>query len=80
MPWFIDLKDILEENKPNPHFDLNDYIKKNFKKRMTELPPLLLFTIHLQMMINLAFNPKDRSEPLPIPVIYVSKEAANKLF
>ena len=22
MPWFIDLKDILTENKQNPHFDL----------------------------------------------------------
>jgi hypothetical protein len=32
MPWFIDLKDILEENKGNPHFDLVDYIKKNSKK------------------------------------------------
>ena len=32
MPWFVDLAEILEENKTNPHFDLEDYIRKNAKK------------------------------------------------
>ena len=24
MPWFYDLKETVEENKDNPHFDLNE--------------------------------------------------------
>ncbi|MBL7746072.1 MAG: hypothetical protein JNM19_01485, partial [Chitinophagaceae bacterium] len=32
MPWFFDLKETLEENKNNPHFDLADYIRTNSKK------------------------------------------------
>ncbi|MCR6720244.1 MAG: hypothetical protein NVV59_08055, partial [Chitinophagaceae bacterium] len=32
MPWFVDLKEILEENKTNPHFDIHDYIKKNTQR------------------------------------------------
>ena len=27
VPWFLDLKDLMEENKDNPHFDLNEGIK-----------------------------------------------------
>ena len=32
MPWFYDLKEALEENKNNPHFDLTEYIPINAKK------------------------------------------------
>jgi hypothetical protein len=32
MPWFYDLKEILEENKSNPHFDLTDHIRNYSKK------------------------------------------------
>ena len=34
---------------------------------MTELPQQLFFTTRQQMMIQLKFNPKDRSEPLDYP-------------
>ena len=33
MPWFINLKDALEENKANPHFDLVDYIRAWFTEQ-----------------------------------------------
>ena len=29
MPWFLDIKDILEKNKNNPHFDVEEAIKNN---------------------------------------------------
>ena len=32
MPWFYDLKEPLEENKNNPHFDLTEYVRNNAKK------------------------------------------------
>ncbi|MGZ8552985.1 MAG: hypothetical protein ACXWV8_06235, partial [Chitinophagaceae bacterium] len=28
MPWFFDLKETLEENKDNPHFDVTEFIRR----------------------------------------------------
>jgi len=80
MPWFIDLKDILEENKQNPHFDLDDYIKRNSQKAYDRAATAVVIYNTSEDDDKLAFNPKDRSEPLPLPVIYVNKEAASKYF
>ena len=80
MPWFVDLKDILEENKENPHFDLNAYIKKNAQKAFDRAATAVVIYNTSSDDDKLNFNPKDRSEPLPLPVIYVFKEAAGKYF
>ena len=80
MPWFIDLKEILEENKQNPHFDLNEYIKKNAQKAYDRAATAIVIYNTSSDDDKLAFNPKDRSEPLQLPVIYVNKEAAGKYF
>ena len=78
MPWFFDLKEMAEENKANPHFDLLEYIKNNSKKAYERgATAVILFNTSAEDD-KLAFNPKDRSEQLAIPVIYVSKEAAKK--
>ena len=78
MPWFFDLKDIIEENKANPHFDLVEYIKTNSKKAQDRgATAVILFNTSADDD-KLAFNPKDKSAPLNIPVIYVSKEATKK--
>lgn len=78
MPWFFDLKDIIEENKANPHFDLVEYIKTNSRKAQDRgAIAIILFNTSTEDD-KLAFNPKDKSEPLTIPVIYVNKEAAKK--
>ena len=80
MPWFIDLKEILEENKQNPHFDLNDYIKNNSQKAYDRAATAVIIYNTSADDDKLVFNPKDKSEPLPLPVIYVTKEAAKKYF
>jgi len=80
MPWFVDLEDILDENKQNPHFDLNDYIKKNAQKAYDRAATAVVIYNTSADADNLSFNPKDRSETLPLPVIYVNKDAATKYF
>ena len=80
MPWFIDLKDIVEENKSNPHFDLTDYIKNNSKKAYDRAATAVIIYNTSAEDDKLAFNPKDKSEPIPIPVVYVMKDAAKKYF
>jgi len=80
MPWFIDLKEILEENKSNPHFDLTDYIKNNSKKAYDRAATAVIIYNTSADDDKLSFNPKDKSESLAIPVIYVRKDAAKKHF
>jgi hypothetical protein len=78
MPWFYDLKETLNENKNNPHFDLNDYIRDNAKKAKSRGAAAVILFNTSDIDDKLKFDSKDRSEKLDIPVVYVSKEAAKK--
>jgi aminopeptidase YwaD len=80
VPWFFDLKDVLEENKNNPHFDLVNYIRTNYKGIDSRGAIAMIFYNTSSIDDKLAFDPKDRSEKLPIPAVYVTKEAAKKYF
>ena len=77
-PWFYDIKELLEANKNNPHFDLTDAIKIKVadaaKKRATA------FFIYNSSAIKdeLQFDPKTKSAPSAIPVIYIAKTAKEK--
>jgi len=78
MPWFVDLKDALEENKTNPHFDLANYIYTNTKKAKDKGATAVIIYNTSATDDKLAFNGKDKSETLTIPVFYIKKEAAAK--
>ena len=80
MPWFFDLKEVLEENKSNPHFDLVEYIRTNYKGINNRGAVAMIFYNSSDIDDKLAFDPKDKSEKLPVPAIYVTKEAAKKYF
>lgn len=80
MPWFYDLKEILEENKSNPHFDLNDYVYTNAKKAADKGASAVILYNTSGIEDKLVFNAKDRSEKLAIPVLYIQKDAAMKYF
>ena len=77
-PWFYDIKELLETNKNNPHFDLTDALKIKVadaaKKRATA------FFVYNSSAIkdDLQFDPKIKSIPTSIQVIYVSKAAKQK--
>jgi aminopeptidase YwaD len=80
MPWFIDLKEILEENKANPHFDLPDYVRKNAKKAADREATAVFLYNSSDIDDKLVFDGKDKTEELKIPVVYVSKLATKKYF
>lgn len=80
MPWFIDLKEIIEENKPNPHFDLIEYIRNNTKKAADRAATAVIIYNTSSEDDKLAFDPRDKSAALPIPVVYVRADAAKKYF
>lgn len=80
MPWFFDLKETLEENRNNPHFDLQDYIRKNSIKAKDRGASAVILYNSSSIDDKLVFNGKDRSERLEIPVLYVTKTTAQKYF
>jgi len=78
MPWFYDLKETLEENKNNPHFDLNEFIRNNAKKAKSRGASAVILYNSSDTDDKLRFDAKDRTEKLDIPVVYVFKPAAKK--
>ena len=80
MPWFIDLKETLEENKNNPHFDLESFIKTTAEEVKKRAASALFIYNTSAIEDKLAFNGKDRSRQLSIPVVFIAKNVASKLF
>jgi aminopeptidase YwaD len=78
VPWFLDLKDILEASQNNPHFDLNDVIRNKTTEYIKKGATALILYNSSKIADNLAFVPGDRSEPAAIPVIYVTRQAKRK--
>ncbi|HEY5967516.1 MAG TPA: M20/M25/M40 family metallo-hydrolase [Chitinophagaceae bacterium] len=80
MPWFYDLKETLEENKNNPHFDLNEFIRSNAKKAKSRGASAVILYNSSSIDDKLKFDSKDRTEKLDVPVLFVTKDAAKKYF
>ena len=80
MPWFYDLKETLEENKNNPHFDLHEFIRSNAKKAKSRGASAVILYNTSTIDDKLRFDSKDRTEKLDVPVLYVSSDAAKKYF
>lgn len=78
MPWFWDIKDRLTENKNNPHFDLENTIRKKvmeFEKMGASA--CIVFNSGKQDD-ELQFEGKSKITPLNIPVIFITKNASEK--
>src|SRR5689334_12747482 len=59
VPWFMDLKEMLEENKENPHFDLEEAIKEKAKKASSKGATALIVYNSSAIKDELSFKPKD---------------------
>ena len=72
--WFFDLKETVEKNKNNPHFDLEDALVKNADKIAGKGAAALLVYNSSDIKDELKFEPKSKIEAAKIPVLYISKE------
>jgi hypothetical protein len=77
-PWFLDLKDILETNQNNPHFDETATIRSKMIDCAKKGATAVILYNSSKIADNLAFLPMDHSAALPIPVIYITREAKKK--
>jgi aminopeptidase YwaD len=79
VPWFLDLRELLEANAGNTHFDLPGAIRTKAaacaKKGATAL---LLYNSSLKYPDRLTYDPLDKPEPAVIPVVYITREAKRK--
>lgn len=80
VPWFLDIKEDLETEKENPHFNLHQYLETKAagasKKGATAL-----FIFNSNSHANQQkFDPKQKSDSISIPVIYISNRIATKYF
>jgi aminopeptidase YwaD len=78
MPWFVDMSDWLQENKDNPHFDLEDKIRQKAAEIAGKGATALIVYNTSATDDHLVFNGKDRSATTTIPVIYLKQDAAKK--
>ncbi|HQR92433.1 MAG: hypothetical protein B7Y15_00080 [Bacteroidetes bacterium 24-39-8] len=72
-PWFKDLKELLEENKTNPHFDIDQAIQKDAIAVAGKGATALFLYNSSSITDNVQFNKNDKTAELPIPVIYITK-------
>lgn len=78
VPWFDDLKDFIEENKENPHFDLTNAIKTLAGKAADKGATALFVYNTSAIADDLKFDAKDNSQPLAIPVVYLTAKACKQ--
>ena len=76
--WFWDLKETLETNKNNPHFDLEEAILKKVNNVATKGAGALLIYNSTDIKDELKFDPKAKTETAKIPVLFISKDIRKK--
>lgn len=77
-PWFFDLKELLESNAGNPHFDISESIIKSTKESAKRGATAIFLYNTSSKEDGLKFDGKEKTEAVSIPVIYLTKDAAKK--
>lgn len=77
-PWFLDIKELLETNKNNPHFDLTGALKDKAADAEKKGAKAFLIYNSSAEEDHLKFDAKAKADLLNIPVVYITKEAKKK--
>lgn len=79
-PWFLDLKDLLEENRGNLHFDVEAAIKKAIATVAAKSATALIVYNTSAIADHIQFNKYDTTTAVKIPVLYITQEGLKKYF
>ena len=77
---FWNLNEVLEENKNNPHFDIQDALKTKVSSATEKGATGLIVYNTSTINDDFKFEAKAKTETTAIPVVYVQKDIANKFF
>lgn len=80
MPWFWDLKETLQDASNNPHFDVHAAITEKVKEIKGKGATALFIYNTSNIKDGIAFNGRDRSPALDMPVVYITPDAVSKYF
>ncbi len=78
MPWFLDIKEMIEKNKANPHFDLEEAIRVRATDFASKGASAVIVYNTGTGDDELKFEGKEKIKPLNIPLVFVTKDAAKK--
>jgi hypothetical protein len=78
MPWFWDIKEIVEDNRQNPHFDLIAAIRNKAVEFAEKGASALLIFNSGNLDDELKFDGKSKMPQVKIPVVYLTKNASRK--
>jgi len=74
-PWMIDLAEKIQLNKENPHFDVVNLLNEQMINAKAKGASAVIFFNTSSLDDKIQFDPKDRSEPAPLPAVYINKKA-----
>lgn len=78
VPWFFDLRDLLESDAGGVRVDLYRAIRERASAFAKKGATALLVYNSSKTPDNLAFDANDRSEPAAIPILYITAAAKRK--
>src|SRR6185312_6513856 len=78
VPWFFDLRDLLESDAGGVRVDLYRAIRERASAFAKKGATALLVYNSSKTPDNLAFDANDRSEPAAIPILYITADAKKK--
>lgn len=73
-PWMVDISEFVENNTDNPHVDYLSFVTTRAREAK-EKGATMLFFYQSVGSEKITFDPKDRSDPTPLPVVYISQAA-----
>ncbi len=79
-PWILDVKDVLQENKQNPHFDLHHFIQTQASRALEKKGTALCLINTGNQIDNILFNKNDTTAAVSLPVIYITKKGMAKFY
>jgi aminopeptidase YwaD len=77
-PWFFDIKELLENNAGNPHFDLLEAIKAQAASAAKKGATAFIICNTSGLPDGLKFDAKSKVATTAIPVLYVAKNGKQK--
>jgi hypothetical protein len=79
VPWFLDLKDLMEADADKPHFNLEQAIRAKAAACAKKGATALILFNSSKLADHLAFDPMDKPEDTAsIPVVYITGAAKRK--
>jgi aminopeptidase YwaD len=77
-PWFQDLRELLEAGTGNSHYDLRGAIRAKAAACAKKGATALILYNSTRTADNLSFDPREKPDPVAIPVVYITREAKRK--